>query len=104
MGDPDVDHGFLYDDQGRVDILGSLFFDVTFGDDRTADEYVDQIIYQLTLAIEDQIPAGHWYLVSHRPTSPDPTTSPATSTQSLLLLLVASLVVAYILLRPVLNP
>ncbi|KAL0908780.1 hypothetical protein M5K25_023289 [Dendrobium thyrsiflorum] len=104
MGDPNVDHGFLFDDQERVDILGSPFFDVTFGDDSTADEYVDRIIYQLTLAIEDQIPAGRWYLVSRRPTSSDPATSQATSTQGLLLLLVASLVVAYILLRPILHP
>ncbi|KAL0916601.1 hypothetical protein M5K25_014128 [Dendrobium thyrsiflorum] len=104
MGDPNVDHGFLFDDQGRVDILGSPFFDVTFGNERTADEYVDRIIYQLTLAIEDQIPAGHWYLVSRRPTSLDPATSPATSTRSFLLRLVASLVVAYILLCPVLYP
>ncbi|KAL0904011.1 hypothetical protein M5K25_026080 [Dendrobium thyrsiflorum] len=62
MGDPDVDHGFLYDDQGRVDILGSPFFDVEFGNDRTADEYVDRIIYQLSLAIEDRISSGRWYI------------------------------------------
>ncbi|KAL0924847.1 hypothetical protein M5K25_005705 [Dendrobium thyrsiflorum] len=31
MADPDVDHGFVYDDQGRTDILGSPFFDVHFG-------------------------------------------------------------------------
>ncbi|KAL0908253.1 hypothetical protein M5K25_022738 [Dendrobium thyrsiflorum] len=100
MGDPDMDHGFYYDEQGRVDILHSPFFDVSFGNDPTADEYVERIIYQLTLAIEDQIPARRWYLVSRRSTSPDSATSPATSTQGLLLLLVASLVVAYILLRP----
>ncbi|KAL0919222.1 hypothetical protein M5K25_011304 [Dendrobium thyrsiflorum] len=104
MGVPNVDHGFLFDDQGRVDILGSPFFDVTFENDNTVDEYADRIIYQLTLAIEEQIPAGRWYLVSCHPTSSDLATSPATSTQGLLLLLVASLVVAYILLRPVLLP
>ncbi|KAL0918115.1 hypothetical protein M5K25_010106 [Dendrobium thyrsiflorum] len=65
MGDPDVDHGFLYDDQGRVDILGSPFFDVEFGNDRTADEYVDRIIYQLSLAIEDRIPPGRWYILNN---------------------------------------
>ncbi|KAL0911683.1 hypothetical protein M5K25_019838 [Dendrobium thyrsiflorum] len=85
---------------GRVDILHSPFFDVSFGNDPTAEEYVEMIIYQLTLAIEDKIPAGRWYLVSRRPTSPDSATSPATSTQGLLLLLVASLAVAYLLLRP----
>ncbi|KAL0920372.1 hypothetical protein M5K25_009502 [Dendrobium thyrsiflorum] len=85
MGDPDIDHGFLYDDQGRVDILGSPFFDVEFGNDRTADEYVDRIIYQISLAIEDRIPPGRWYIVSTPPTSPAATTLRATC------LLVASL-------------
>ncbi|KAL0928237.1 hypothetical protein M5K25_000109 [Dendrobium thyrsiflorum] len=58
MGDPNVDHGFYYDDQGRVDVLHSPFFDVAFGNDTTADEYVERILYQLTLAIEDQLPAS----------------------------------------------
>ncbi|KAL0920433.1 hypothetical protein M5K25_009570 [Dendrobium thyrsiflorum] len=91
MGDPDVDHGFLYDDQGRVDILHSLFFDVTFGNDRTADEYIDRIIYQLTLAIEDQIPPGRWYIINTPPISPDPATSSAATTLRATCLLVASL-------------
>ncbi|KAL0906495.1 hypothetical protein M5K25_024992 [Dendrobium thyrsiflorum] len=93
MGDPDVDHGFYYDEQGQVDILNSPFFDVS-GNDPTADEYVEMIIYQLTLAIEDQLPAGHWCLVSRRPSSLNLATSPATSTRGYLLLLVASLVYA----------
>ncbi|KAL0916399.1 hypothetical protein M5K25_013906 [Dendrobium thyrsiflorum] len=80
MRDPDVDHGFLYDDQGRVDILGSPFFDVEFGNDRTADEYVDRIIYQLSLVIEDRIPSSRWYIVGTPPTSPNPVTSPAATT------------------------
>ncbi|KAL0911368.1 hypothetical protein M5K25_019504 [Dendrobium thyrsiflorum] len=61
MGDPDVDHGFVFDDQGRMGILASPFFDVHFGNDETADDYVDRILYQLTLAIEAQIPPGRWY-------------------------------------------
>ncbi|KAL0922647.1 hypothetical protein M5K25_006649 [Dendrobium thyrsiflorum] len=85
MGDPDVDHSFLYDDQGRVDILQSPFFYVTFGNDRTADEYVDRIIYQLTLAIEDQIPQGRWYIISRPSLSPELATSPATITRGVLL-------------------
>ncbi|KAL0919596.1 hypothetical protein M5K25_011699 [Dendrobium thyrsiflorum] len=85
-GHPDVDHGFYYDEQGRVDILNSPFFDVPFGNDPTVEDYVERIIYQLTLAIEEQIPTGRWCLVSRRPTSP------ATLAQGVLLLLVASLV------------
>ncbi|KAL0917120.1 hypothetical protein M5K25_012167 [Dendrobium thyrsiflorum] len=93
MGDPNVDHGFSYDDQGRVDVLHSPFFDVAFGNDTTADEYVGRILYQLTLAIEDQLPANRWYLVSRRPSSPNPATSPTTSSRGIPLLLVASLLV-----------
>ncbi|KAL0911796.1 hypothetical protein M5K25_006297 [Dendrobium thyrsiflorum] len=100
MGDPNVDHGFYYDDQGRVDVLHSPFFDVAFGNDATADEYVERILYQLTLAIEEQLPANRWYLVSRRPSSPNPATSPTTSTRGIPLLLVASLLVVSLLLRP----
>ncbi|KAL0927408.1 hypothetical protein M5K25_001574 [Dendrobium thyrsiflorum] len=100
MGDPNVDHDFYYDDQGRVDVLRSPFFDVAFENDTTADEYVERILYQLTLAIEDQLPASRWCLVSRRPSSPNPATSPATSTRGIPLLLVASLLVASLLLRP----
>ncbi|KAL0906464.1 hypothetical protein M5K25_024961 [Dendrobium thyrsiflorum] len=99
MKDPDVDHSFIYDDQGRVDILVSPFFDVPFGNNNTADEYVDRILYQLTLVIEEQIPAGRWYLVSRPPTSSDSATTPTTTTRSVFLLLVASLGMAYLLLR-----
>ncbi|KAL0908263.1 hypothetical protein M5K25_022749 [Dendrobium thyrsiflorum] len=74
-GDPDVDHSFYYDEQGRVDILNSPFFDVSFGNDPTAEDYVERIIYQLTLAIEEQIPTGRWCLVSRRPTPPVSTSS-----------------------------
>ncbi|KAL0919475.1 hypothetical protein M5K25_011570 [Dendrobium thyrsiflorum] len=47
MGDPDVDHGFVFDDQGRTDILASPFFDMHFGTDETVDDNVDRILYQL---------------------------------------------------------
>ncbi|KAL0913438.1 hypothetical protein M5K25_016900 [Dendrobium thyrsiflorum] len=90
---PDVDHGFYFDEQGKVDILNSPFFDVSSGHDPTAEDYVERILYQLTLAIEDQIPTGRWCLVSRRPSSPNLATSPATSIRGFLLILVASLVV-----------
>ncbi|KAL0918181.1 hypothetical protein M5K25_010175 [Dendrobium thyrsiflorum] len=91
MGDPASDHGFLYDEQGRVDILNSPFFDVSFGNDRTADEYVDRVIYQLTLALEDRLPRGPWYIVSNPLTSPNPTSRPAAYTLQVTCLLVALL-------------
>ncbi|KAL0919008.1 hypothetical protein M5K25_011072 [Dendrobium thyrsiflorum] len=78
---PANDHGFLYDEQGRVDILNSPFFDVAFGNDRNADEYVDRIIYQLTLAIEDQLPQGHWCIIDRPSISPSLAPNPAASTR-----------------------
>ncbi|KAL0923290.1 hypothetical protein M5K25_007341 [Dendrobium thyrsiflorum] len=80
--------------RARVDILQSPFFDVTFGNDRTADEYIDRIIYQLTLAIEDQIPQGRWYIISRPSTSPDLDPTPATTTRGILLPTIALLIVA----------
>ncbi|KAL0916396.1 hypothetical protein M5K25_013903 [Dendrobium thyrsiflorum] len=86
MRDPDVDHGFVFDDQGRTDILGSPFFDVYFGTDETADDYVNKILYQLMLAIEQHNSSGRWYIVNRPSTSPDLATSPVTSTRGVLLL------------------
>ncbi|KAL0916357.1 hypothetical protein M5K25_013861 [Dendrobium thyrsiflorum] len=91
MGDPASDHGFLYDEQGRVDILNSPFFDISFGNDRTADEYVDRVIYQLTLALEERLPRGPWYIVNNSLTSPNPTPTPAAYTLRVTCLLVALL-------------
>ncbi|KAL0916446.1 hypothetical protein M5K25_013960 [Dendrobium thyrsiflorum] len=70
MADPDVEHGFVYDDQGRTDILGSPFFDVHFGTDETVDGYIDRILYQLFLSIEEHISPRHWYVINRLPTSP----------------------------------
>ncbi|KAL0920435.1 hypothetical protein M5K25_009572 [Dendrobium thyrsiflorum] len=89
MGDPDVDHGFVFDDQGRTDILASPFFDVHFGNDETTDDYVDRILYQLTLSLEEHIPPGRWYIVNNPSNSPNSTTSPATTILRAACLLVA---------------
>ncbi|KAL0911104.1 hypothetical protein M5K25_017392 [Dendrobium thyrsiflorum] len=99
MGDPNNDHGFLYNEQGRVDILNSPFFDVAFGNDRNADEYVDRITYQLTLAIEDQLPQGHWCIIGRPSLSPNLAPNPAASTRGFFLPTVALLGVAYLILR-----
>ncbi|KAL0915805.1 hypothetical protein M5K25_013263 [Dendrobium thyrsiflorum] len=80
MGDPNVDHGFVFDDQGRTDVLASPFFDLHFSNDETADDYVDRILYQLTLAIEAQIPLSRWYIVNTPPSSSNLATSLATTT------------------------
>ncbi|KAL0926395.1 hypothetical protein M5K25_002621 [Dendrobium thyrsiflorum] len=67
MGDPELDSGFEFDEDGRTDILGSLFFDVFFGADETADEYLDRILYRLSLAIEEHITPGRWIIIGHPP-------------------------------------
>ncbi|KAL0904633.1 hypothetical protein M5K25_026762 [Dendrobium thyrsiflorum] len=79
MANPDVDHGFVYDDQGSTDILGSPFFDVHFRTDETVDGYIDRIIYQLSLSIEEHISPGHWYVINRLPTSPTLAIAPTTS-------------------------
>ncbi|KAL0918478.1 hypothetical protein M5K25_010487 [Dendrobium thyrsiflorum] len=91
MGDPDVDHGFVFDDQGRTDIFASPFFDVNFGNDETADDYVDRILYQLTLSLEEHIPPGRWYIDNNPSSSPNSTTFSATTTLRAACLLMASL-------------
>ncbi|KAL0928062.1 hypothetical protein M5K25_002298 [Dendrobium thyrsiflorum] len=79
MADPDVDHGFVFDEQGRTDILRFSFFDVYFSYDETANDYIDRILYQLTLSIEEHIRPGCWIIVG-RPLLPHtPTTSPTTT-------------------------
>ncbi|KAL0916618.1 hypothetical protein M5K25_014145 [Dendrobium thyrsiflorum] len=91
MGDPDIDHGFVFDDQGRTDILASPFFDLHFGNDEMADDYVDRILYQLTLSIEELILPGRWYIVNNPSSSPNLAISPATTTLRTACLLMASL-------------
>ncbi|PKU64537.1 hypothetical protein MA16_Dca022701 [Dendrobium catenatum] len=70
MADPEVDHGFVFDDQGRTDILGSPFFDVFLGNDKTVEGYIDRILYQLTLSIEEHLPPGRWIIIGHPPPPP----------------------------------
>ncbi|KAL0916494.1 hypothetical protein M5K25_014014 [Dendrobium thyrsiflorum] len=92
MVDLEFDHGFAFDDQGRTDILHSPFFDVQFSeDDVTIEDYIDRILYQLTLTIEEHILAGHWNIVSRPTNPPSPTPSTTNSALKATCLLVASL-------------
>ncbi|KAL0916293.1 hypothetical protein M5K25_013791 [Dendrobium thyrsiflorum] len=90
----DLDHGFIYDDEGRVDVIRSPFFDVQFSEeDVTVEDYIDRIQYQLSLAIEERIPVGpwmisfavkehihpeRWEIISRHPPPPTPATFPST--------------------------
>ncbi|KAL0925659.1 hypothetical protein M5K25_004024 [Dendrobium thyrsiflorum] len=75
MGDPEIVSGFVFDEEGRTDILGSPFFDVFFGFYETADDYLDRILYQLSLSLEEHIRPGRWIINSQPPPPPLPVTS-----------------------------
>ncbi|KAL0923380.1 hypothetical protein M5K25_007434 [Dendrobium thyrsiflorum] len=91
MGDLELDSGFVYDEEGRTDVLNSPFFDVFFRSDETVDDYLDQILYQLSLSLEEHIRPGRWILTGQPPPPPPPTTSPAARIFGITCLLVASL-------------
>ncbi|KAL0916126.1 hypothetical protein M5K25_013610 [Dendrobium thyrsiflorum] len=73
MADPEVDHGFVDDANGRTNILRSPFFDPYPGWDLTVDDYINRISYQLARSIEEHLPSGCWTIVGRRPPSPPPT-------------------------------
>ncbi|PKU86550.1 hypothetical protein MA16_Dca019996 [Dendrobium catenatum] len=95
MADPEVDHGFVFDEQGRTDILGSPFFDVFFGNDETVEGYIDRIFYQLTVSIKEHLQPGRWIIIGH----PPPTTSPSTKVLGAVFLVVISFFVWFVFLR-----
>ncbi|KAL0923468.1 hypothetical protein M5K25_007526 [Dendrobium thyrsiflorum] len=64
MENPELDHGFVYNDQGQVDILKSPFFEVNLEIDRTVEEYIDKIIFSLAAAINVQLSPFQWQIVS----------------------------------------
>ncbi|KAL0903660.1 hypothetical protein M5K25_028053 [Dendrobium thyrsiflorum] len=78
MADSEVDHGFVEDSQGRTDILRLPFFDLRLDHDQSVEDYVDRILYQLTLLIEEHIHSGRWQIVGRPPTPPTSATSPTT--------------------------
>ncbi|PKU82682.1 hypothetical protein MA16_Dca021958 [Dendrobium catenatum] len=94
MADPEVDHGFLYDDQGRTNILESHFFDVNLDVDASVEDYLDRILFTLVPSIT----TGSWILTSHLVDSPPPAT-PTNYDVGAVCLLVASLSLFSIFLR-----
>ncbi|KAL0907030.1 hypothetical protein M5K25_025568 [Dendrobium thyrsiflorum] len=60
MADPELDHGFVYNDQGQVDTLKSLFFDINLEIDSTVEDYVDMIVFSLAAAIDQQLSPIQW--------------------------------------------
>ncbi|PKU87834.1 hypothetical protein MA16_Dca021180 [Dendrobium catenatum] len=62
MADPNLDFGFIYNEQGNVNILPSTFFDVNPEIDNSAKEYLDRIIFTLSEAIEEQLANVKWQI------------------------------------------
>ncbi|KAL0915671.1 hypothetical protein M5K25_016106 [Dendrobium thyrsiflorum] len=89
MADPERDNGFVYNSQGQVDIIRSPFFDLNLEIDDTIDNYVDRILFTLTLAIEEHQVSGQWRIIGHPPTSAPPATFPLSNTTSVSCLLAA---------------
>ncbi|KAL0920439.1 hypothetical protein M5K25_009577 [Dendrobium thyrsiflorum] len=57
---PANDHGFIYNDQGKVDIIKSPFFDFSPEVDQSVEEYVDRIVFQLAASIDEQLSYVQW--------------------------------------------
>ncbi|PKU76989.1 hypothetical protein MA16_Dca001595 [Dendrobium catenatum] len=82
-----------------MDILGSPFFDVYFGNNETDEGYIDRILYQLTLSIEEHIRPGRWVIVSHLQLPPPSAISPSTKVFGTIFLVVVSFLVWFVLFR-----
>ncbi|PKU83026.1 Beta-glucosidase-like SFR2, chloroplastic [Dendrobium catenatum] len=64
MADHNLDSGFIYNEQGFVDILRSPFFDVNPEVDSSAEEYLELIIFTLSGAIEKQLSTVQWKITT----------------------------------------
>ncbi|KAL0919847.1 hypothetical protein M5K25_011971 [Dendrobium thyrsiflorum] len=70
MVDPEQDHGFVYDYQGRVYVLRSPFFNINFEIDHTVQDYHDRIFFSLTTAIDKHQIPNQWQVLQRPPTLP----------------------------------
>ncbi|KAL0920161.1 hypothetical protein M5K25_009278 [Dendrobium thyrsiflorum] len=77
MADPEVDHGFVYNAKGQVDILKSPFFNFTPNVDHSIEEYMDRIIFQLATTIDEQISTFQWTIISKVKKAPDGNSLPS---------------------------
>ncbi|KAL0906258.1 hypothetical protein M5K25_024736 [Dendrobium thyrsiflorum] len=97
MADPEHDHGFVYDFQGRVHIHQSSFFNLNLDIDDTVDNYVDRILFTLTSAIEEHEVSGQWRIIGHPLTPFPPANFPLSNTTGVSCFLMALLVYTYML-------
>ncbi|KAL0921825.1 hypothetical protein M5K25_008937 [Dendrobium thyrsiflorum] len=100
MADPERDSGFVYDDQGRVDVLRSPYFDPYPEWDLTIDGYLHRIRHQLAWTTEDLLPTGRWTIIGRRPPPPPPPPpSPSLRTSCAVYLGVISIAIWFFFLR-----
>ncbi|KAL0923683.1 hypothetical protein M5K25_007749 [Dendrobium thyrsiflorum] len=85
MADPELDHGFVFDPQGRVDILQSLFFDIDFDIDPSVEDYINRILFTLSNVIDEHQLSVQWQILQHTPVISSPTNSSLSNTTSALL-------------------
>ncbi|PKU74119.1 hypothetical protein MA16_Dca023852 [Dendrobium catenatum] len=64
MADLELDSGFVYDEQGNINILHSTFFNFNPETDNSVEEYVDRIIFTFSEAVEEQLANVQWQIVS----------------------------------------
>ncbi|KAL0914008.1 hypothetical protein M5K25_017505 [Dendrobium thyrsiflorum] len=72
MVDPKLDLGFVFNDQGLVDIHRSPFFDIDFENNHIIKEYMDEISFSLAIAIDHRRPPVQWQLTYSPPTTSFP--------------------------------
>ncbi|KAL0913015.1 hypothetical protein M5K25_016444 [Dendrobium thyrsiflorum] len=82
MADPGIDHGFIYNTKGQVDILQSPFFDFSPDVDHSMEEYVDRIIFQLAATIDVQLSSVQWLVGSNAKKSTNAKNLPMPSSSS----------------------
>ncbi|KAI0491509.1 hypothetical protein KFK09_025769 [Dendrobium nobile] len=66
MDEPEWNFGFEYDNNGRVNILRSQFFDVGFDFDDTVEEYLDRILPTLVDSIDEHFSIYTWIIKAVR--------------------------------------
>ncbi|PKU76218.1 PTI1-like tyrosine-protein kinase 2 [Dendrobium catenatum] len=91
MADPEVDHGFVLDSRGDIDVVRSPFFDVGFGFDNTVEYYLNRIIPPSRENPRRATSGRKWIINGHPPASPTPASSPATSPLGITCVIVVSL-------------
>ncbi|KAL0917233.1 hypothetical protein M5K25_012282 [Dendrobium thyrsiflorum] len=90
MVDPELDHRFVFNSQGRIDVLRSPFFDVNLEIDHTVEEYIDRIFFSSTTAIDEYHIPIQWQILRRPPIPSFPVNFSLDETAIFLILLFSS--------------